>query len=120
VDHAVEEGQRRQVRVGAGVGDELDLDRDERAVPASTVLVPHDERVPLGRRDDRFLARVAEPDRPRGLPDQEPEEHLDRDVLLAPEAAADVGRDDPDPGVGKPQHVGDIAEVLDDLGRHAA
>ena len=74
VDHRVEERERREVRVAAGVRDQLDPERRQGPVPLRPVRVLHDERVALGRREDRLLARVAEADGPAGLPDEEAEE----------------------------------------------
>ena len=119
VDHAVEEGERREIGVRPGVRDQLDLEGGERPVPLGPVLVLHDERVALGGRKDRLLARVAETDGPGGLPDEEAEEDLDRHVLLPAEAAADVGGDEADARVREAEDVGDVAVVLDDLGGHA-
>ena len=115
---AREQHPRRQVGVGAGVAEDLDLLRGDRAVQARPGPVPHDERVPLGARGQRFLPVPDHPHRPPGPPDQQREERLDRHVLLAAEAAAHVGRDHPDLALRQPQDLRDRRRVLDDLGGH--
>ena len=109
----------RQVRVGTGVAEDLDLLRGERAVAARPGPVAHDERVPLGAADQRLLPVPDHPHRPPGMPDQQRQVRLDRHVLLAAEAAAHVRGDHPDLALRHLQDAGDHGRVLDDLGGHA-
>jgi len=88
-------------------------------VPSRSGPVPHDERVPLGAGDQRFLPVPDHPHRPPGVPDQQGQERLDGHVFLAAEAAAHVRGDDPDLALRQLQDVRDHGRVLDDLSRHA-
>ena len=58
-------------------------------------------------------------DGPARLPDEEAQQALDGDVLLAAEAAAQVRALEAHAAVGQPQHLGDVAEVLEHLRAHA-
>ncbi len=111
----VEEDVRRQVRVGAGVGDHLDLRRGDPAVALDAGPVGDRERVPLRGREERLLPRVDELHRAAGLPREEREEDLDGDVLLAPERAADHRPADAHLVLRYAEGAGDRAEVLDHL-----
>ena len=70
----------------------------------------------------RLQRLLAAPDHARRTPgegDDDPEVGLDGHVLLAAEAAADVRGDQPHLVVGELEDPGDVAEVLDHLGRGA-
>ena len=68
---------------------------------------------------ERVLAGVLQPHRPAGTLREQGEIHLDGEVLLAAEAAADQRPADADLVVGNPDGVGDGPEVLDHLGGDA-
>src|SRR6185369_5755939 len=76
-------------------------------------------RMALAVADERLLAREHELDRTPGLPDKEAEQALDRDILLAAKASAQVRAFDPDTAVREIQHVRHVAEVLQHLGADA-
>ena len=68
--------------------------------------------------DERFFAGEDEGNRPPRLPHEQAEQALDRHVLLAAEAAAEIRALEPHPAMRQPQHLGDVAEVLEHLGAH--
>ena len=109
----------RQVRVGAGVAEDLDLLGGDGTVAVGPGPVAHDERVALGAGHQRLLPVPDHPHRPAGVPDQQGQVRLDGHVLLAAEAAAQVRGDDPDLALRQAQDVRDHGRVLDDLGGHA-
>ena len=116
---AVEQDPRRERCVGTGVGDELGLERGERAVARGAGAIAHDVGVALAVADERFLAGEHELNGPPRLPDQEAQQTLDGDVFLAAEAATDVRALEPDARVRKLEHLCHVAEVLEHLGAHA-
>ena len=68
---------------------------------------------------ERVLAGVLQAHRPAGALREQGQVDLDRQILLAAEAAADQGAAYADLVVRHPDGVGDGPEVLDDLGRDA-
>jgi hypothetical protein len=74
--------------------------------------------MPLAVADEGFLAREDEPHRAPRLPHEQSEQALDRHVLLAAEAPAEIRAFEPHPAVREPQHLGHVAEVLEHLGAH--
>src|SRR5207245_11092364 len=75
-------------------------------------------RMALGAGQERLGARPHQLHRPSGLERKEPEVALDRDVLLAAEAAAEIGADHADAVLRDAERLGDVAEVLDHLRGH--
>ena len=118
-DRRIEQHVGAEIDIGTGVGGHVDLERGDLAVLGHAGLVVQHEGVALAVAEERILARITEPDRaPRRL-GQEREVDLDGDVLLAAEAAADQRAADAHLVVRHADGVGDEAEVLDHLGRHA-
>ena len=115
----VQQDQRRQIGVGAGVGDDVDVVGEQRALGVGGRAVAHHVAVPLGAGEQRLVAGPEHPHRPARAVDGDRQVGLDGHVLLAAEAAADVGRDHPHLRVGHAEDPGDVAVVLDHLGRDA-
>ena len=76
--------------VGAGVGDDVDLDRGQRAVALGAELHPRRHLVARGGADELLLAGELPLHRPAGLERGEHAEILGEHLLLAAEAAADA------------------------------
>jgi hypothetical protein len=74
--------------------------------------------MPLGASEEGLVPRPLHPHRPAREPRGEGDVRLDRHVLLAAEAAADVGGHHAHLGVRNAEHLRDVAIVLHDLGRH--
>ncbi len=117
-DEAVEEHPRGQRGVGPRVRDQLRLERDQLAVAPRARPVAQDVRVPLAVADERFFTGEDELHRPPRLPHEQAEQALDRHVLLAAEAAAEIRALEPHAAMRQPQHVGHVAEVLEHLRAH--
>src|SRR5713101_3726850 len=69
--------------------------------------------------DEALFPREDELHGPPRLPHEEAEQALDGDVLLAAEAAAQIGALEPHFPVGQPQDFGHVAEMLEHLGADA-
>ena len=104
-----------EVRVGAGVADDLHLLSGETSVAGRTGLVSHDHRVAFRRGRERLLPVPDHAHRAAGAPGQQRQERLDGHVLLAAEPATHVGGDDSHLVGGKPEDAGDLHRMLDDL-----
>ena len=89
----VQQHQRGQVRVGAGVRHDLDVVGEQRAVGVGGGAVAHHVAVALRAGQQRLVAGPQHPHRLARAVHRDREVRLDRHVLLAAEAAADVGRD---------------------------
>ena len=80
--------------IGAGVGDDVNLDRGQRAVALGAELDVRRHRMTGGRADELLLAGELPFDRPAGLQRREHAEVFRDHLLLAAEAAADpLGED---------------------------
>ena len=91
--HAV--GDRRSPG-GVGAGVEVGGEVHRRETPVAGRADPRDDArgMALGRRHDRFAARIDHAHRPIEPPGGDRDEGLDRQIELRAEAAADRGRDD--------------------------
>ena len=74
--------------------------------------------MPLAVADERFFTGEDERNGPPRLPHEQAEQALDRHVLLAAEAAAEIRALEPHAAVRQPEHVGHVAEVLEHLRAH--
>ena len=115
----IQQHQGAEQGVGAAVGEDVDVHRHQAAVGVGAGAVAHPHRMAILARLQRLLAAPDHARRAAGERDHDPEVGLDRHVLLAAEAAADVGGDQPHLVVGQVEDPGDVAEVLDHLGRGA-
>ena len=111
----IEQHERREVRVGAGVGEQLDLLGDDLAVRVRARAIAQAIRVTLGAREQRLLPRPHHLHRPPRLEREQSQVCLDGDVLLAAEAAAEIRADDAHAVLRDLQHLRHVAEVLDHL-----
>ena len=91
--HAVGDG-RAPGGIGAGVEIGGEIHRRQPPVARRADLGADAGGMALGRRHDRFGARIDHPHRPVQPPGRERDERLDRQIELGAEAAADRGRDD--------------------------
>ena len=90
VNHAARQHHRAQRRVGAAVHDDVDVHRRDAAVSRQAGAMPHDRRMPLGRRQQIFDTVVDHLDRPAGLAreDRRMTRQHRRVFFLAAESAA--------------------------------
>ena len=91
--HAIGDG-RTPGGVGAGVEVGREIHRRQPPVARRAHFRADAGGMALGRRHDRFGARIDHPDRAIEPPRGERDERLDRQVQLRAESAADRGRDD--------------------------
>ena len=116
---AVEEHPRGEGGVGAGVRDHLRLHGHQLTAPRRARLVAQHVGMALAVADEALFAGEHELDGPPRLPHEEAEQAFDGHVLLAAEAAAQIGALQTHAAVGQPQHLGHVAEVLEHLRAHA-
>src|SRR5439155_16810995 len=100
-------------------GEQADLLGDDLAGSERAGAVAHPIGMALGARLERLLARPDHLHRPPGPERQEPEVHLDGDVLFATEAAAEIRADYADAVLRDLERLGDVAEMLDHLRSYA-
>ena len=98
MNHAARQHHRAQRRVGAAVHDHVDVHRGEAAVARQAGAMPHDRRMPLGRRQQILDAVVDHLHRPAGLAreDRRVARQHRRVFFLAAKPAAGFGLDDAD------------------------
>ena len=98
----------RMAAIGAGVGDDVHLDRGQRAVALGAELHPRRHLVARRRRGELFLARVFPLHRPAGGQRGEHAQVLGDHLLLAAEAAADAFGEDVQVAIGQPEQVREL------------
>ena len=106
--------RRPDARIGAGVAHDPGPDGDQMAVRVAAELVVHREGMPLRVEAEALRPRDREQDGPVRDPGEERRLPLHCEVLLAAEATAGRHLGDPDRGLGKPEHVRDLAPILPD------
>ena len=92
----VKQHRAGMVAVGAGVGEHVELQRGQLAVPVGAGLDRDAHRMPRRGGDELLLAGEFELDRPPGPERGQRENVLDEHLLLAAEAAADALAEHPD------------------------
>ena len=115
----VQEHPGREGGIRSRVRHELHLHGHQLTRPGGAGPVAQDIRMTLAVADEALFPGEHQLHGPARLPHEQAEEALDGHVLLAAEAAAQIGALEPHAPMGQPQHLGHVAEMLEHLGADA-